>query len=73
MSENGNAVALRVMLLVGPVAALIVGIVIGTYSAQAALADKYETQAGHDRDVQRIEDTLKDINRKLDRLIEREH
>lgn len=71
--HNGNAVILRVMSIVGPLAALIIGIVIGTYAAQASLAEKYEAKLDHDRDVKRVEDTLFEMNRKLDRLLERGH
>ena len=73
MSENGNGIMLRVMSIVGPVAALIVGIVIGGYAAQASLAERYVTKADHSEDVNRIETSLREMNGKLDRLLERRH
>lgn len=74
MSEtNGNAVILRVMSIVGPVAALVIGIVIGVYATQATFQEKFTSKADHDKDIQRVENTLTEMNRKLDRLLERGH
>jgi sensor domain CHASE-containing protein len=61
------------MSVLGPIAALIVGIVIGTYAAQASLAERYVTKSDHNKDVERIELSLREMNGKLDRLLERRH